>query len=221
MPARRRTNIAVAVAVMAAAVATPCLAEPPDLDNGGFERGEVEVEANAWLRRAQSTVRPELELGLADGLGLELQLDLDHEPGDWTLDAVSAQLSRDLTASGSLGLAFEVGVQPTNGDLQAEVFAYATHETRAWTLDVNAGVEREDGAFAAVYAWRVVHPLRGGWGVGLEGGGTIPHSSGHDEHLVGPVVVWRPSDTAPEIVLGVSRENGGAYAARLGFAAAF
>lgn len=212
---------ALSVIATAAALAPPCLAEPPDLDTGGFERGEVEVEANAWLRRAQSTVRPELELGLADGWGLELQLDLDHEPGDWTLDAVSAQLSRDLTESGSLGLAFEVGVQPTNGDLQAEVFAYATHETRAWTLDVNAGVEREDGAVAAAYAWRVVHPLRGGWRVGLEGGGTIPLSSGRDEHLVGPVLIWRPGDTAPEIVLGVSRETGGAYAARLGFAATF
>lgn len=216
-----RYSTALSVIAMAAALATPCLAEPPDLDTGGFERGETEVEANAWLRRAESTLRPELELGLADGLGLELQLDLNHEPGDWTLDAVSAQLSRDLTASGSLGLAFEVGVQPTDGDLQAEVFAYATHEARAWTLDVNAGVERQDGAFAAAYAWRVVHPLRGGWRVGLEGGGTIALSSGRDEHLIGPVVVWRPTEKAPEIVLGVSREHGGAYAARLGFAAAF
>lgn len=210
-----------AVAAAATALATPCLAEPPDLDGGGFERGEVEVEANAWLHAGQSVVRPELELGLAEGLGLELQLDLEHRSGDWRVQTLSAQLSRDITETGSFGLAAEAGVQASEGELQAEVFAYASRQVAAWTLDLNVGVEREDGEFAAAYAWRMLHPLRRGWSLGLEGGGQVDLATGDDEHLVGAVALWRPRGTAPEIALGVSRETGGRYALRLGFAAPF
>jgi hypothetical protein len=211
----RRLPAALAAAAVSL-LGTPGHAEPPDLDSGGFVRGEVEAEVNAWLRQSRSTLRPELELGLADGLGLELQADLERRPGDWSVEALSVQISRDITATGSFGLAFELGVQPAHGDLQAEAFAYATREMGPWRVDLNAGLEREGGAFAAAYAWRLVRPLDDRWSLGLEGGGQVDLATGHDEYLIGPVVRWRLNEETPEITFGATREDGGHYGLRLG-----
>lgn len=201
--------------------ALPALAEPPDLDNGGFARGETEVEVNAWTRRAETTVRPELELGLRDGLGLEFQLDLDRASGTWSVDAVSAQLSKDLSADGGLGVAFEAGVTPDDGGLLAETFVYATRVAGPWRVDVNAGVEREDGALSAAYAWRVARAAGRGWRLGLEGGGEAPLDKGRDSHRFGPVLAWGDDDEGLGLAIGVSRETGGRYQLRLGLERTF
>lgn len=205
----RPLTVLIACALLAAPAVA--LADEPDLDTGGFERGEREVEVNAWLRRGAWTVRPELEIGLADGVGLELQGEAARGRGgktEWT--NASAQLSVDLAEGGLVGAAVELGYDPSEKHAEIEAFVYASTRLGAWRADLNLGVEREGRETAAIYAWRISRSVGARWSLGLRGGGEEGLEKGGEAvRQWGPVTSYAIPGTVVAVTAGYVFETGG------------
>ena len=85
---RRFLAQALWVVALAAPMLTPTLAaaSPPDLDVAEQAAGEWSGEVNAFVGHNAWTVRPELEFGLSNALGLEIQADVVNARGGATAD---------------------------------------------------------------------------------------------------------------------------------------
>ena len=113
----------------------------------------------------------------------------------------------------------EVGYDPGEETTGGEVFLFAGRSAGPWAGSVNAGLQREDGNTAAVYAWRIERELASDWSLGVEGGGEIPFHGGGREHLIGPTLGARVGSL--ELRLSWLNGMGADNLARIGLERAF
>lgn len=199
---------------------TPAAAAHPDIDIIELAAGELSGEINVFLDHDAWVARPEMEFGLSDTVGLEIQAEfLDARSGATALGDVSAQLMMSLSPDRSFGIAAEVGYNPEEENTVSEVFLFASREAGSWAIALNAGLEREKGDTATVYAWRIERELAAHWSVGVEGGGEIPFDGRERVQVLGPVLGARIGSL--ELSLSWLFGMGAGDVARIGLERAF